>query len=71
MEVNGVVYAGDWAPKKREAENLAALQAWISIHRPPSPTIKFISTNKTNDPCALLQNMNLEEEHIIEQMDCN
>ena len=66
-----MVYTGDWAPKKREAEKLAALQAWISMQRPPSPPTKFTYTNKTNDPCVLLQNMNLEEEQNVEQMDCN
>ena len=66
-----MVYTGDWATKKREAEKLAALEAWISIHRPPSPPTKLTSTNKTNDPCALLQNMNLKEEQNIEPMDCS
>jgi hypothetical protein len=66
-----MVYTGDWAPKKREAEKLAALEAWTSIHRPPLPPTKFTSTNKTNDPCVLLQKMNLEEEQAIEEMDCN
>ena len=70
VEVNGILYTGEWATKKREAEKLAALEAWITIHRPPSPP-KATSTHETNDPCVLLQSMNLEGEQNIEPMDCN
>ena len=68
-----MVFTGDWASKKREAEKLAALEAWNSIHRPPSPSPlkKFTSTNKTNDPCVLLKNMNFDEDQNIELMDCD
>ncbi|CAF4295924.1 unnamed protein product, partial [Rotaria magnacalcarata] len=68
VEVNGMIYTGEWAPKKRDAEKLAALEAWISIHRPPSP-IKTTHTCETNDPCVLLEKINLEEEQNIESME--
>jgi hypothetical protein len=66
-----MVFVGDWASKKREAEKLAAVEALISIYQPPSPP-KEISNLETEDPCVWFGNLNLTvEEQQIEPMECD
>ena len=64
-------FVGDWASKKREAEKLAAMEALISINKPPSPP-KTIIINETKDPCDWFEKLNLTtEEQKIEAMECD
>jgi hypothetical protein len=64
-------FVGDWASRKREAEKLAAMEALISINKPPSPP-KTIITHPTKDPCDLFEKLNLTtKEQEIESMECD
>jgi hypothetical protein len=64
-------FIGDWASRKREAEKLAAMEALINIHKPPSPP-KMTIIHETKDPCDWLEKLNLTtEEQKLEPMECD
>lgn len=65
-------FIGDWASKKREAEKLAAMEAFIGIHKPPSPPEIVTHFDEKKDPSDWLEKLHLvTEDRQIESMDCD
>ena len=64
-------FIGDWASKKREAEKLAAMEAFIGINKPPSPP-EIITNFDKKGPSDWLEKLHLvTEEQQIESMECD
>ncbi len=62
-----MTFVGDWASRKREAEKSAAMEALISINKPPSPP-KTIPNLETKDPADWFEKLNLKPEE--QQVPC-
>jgi hypothetical protein len=69
--VDEMTFVSDWASKKREAEKLAALEALISINKPPSRP-KNLVNQETKDTCISFEKLDLAaEQQQNEPMECD